>query len=74
MTCDFPGPSVFAKRARGLMCRYIIESELKDADGLKDFCGYDDDCYAFSSALVYAFSLHAPTSMMFASRVRINVV
>jgi cytoplasmic iron level regulating protein YaaA (DUF328/UPF0246 family) len=52
VTCDFPGPSVFAKRARGLMCRFIIENEASEAEDLKGFCGYGDDAYAFSPAQV----------------------
>ncbi len=29
VTCAFPGASVFAKRARGLMVKYIIENEVR---------------------------------------------
>ena len=50
VTCDFPGSSVFAKRARGLMSRFIIEFEVEDAEQLKAFRGYDEDVYVFSKA------------------------
>ena len=39
VTCDFPGATVFAKRARGLMCRFIIESEVENAEQLMAFTG-----------------------------------
>lgn len=31
----FPGPSVFAKNARGQMVRYIIENRITDPEQLK---------------------------------------
>ncbi len=36
--------SFFAKKARGLMARYILESQVEDIKGLKNF---DVDDYAF---------------------------
>jgi cytoplasmic iron level regulating protein YaaA (DUF328/UPF0246 family) len=50
VTCDFPGPSVFAKKARGLMCRYIVKAKVKDVEGLKKFKGEGEDVYEFSVA------------------------
>ena len=40
--------SVFAKRARGMMTRYIIQNKLEDADGLRDFTEVG---YAFAPEL-----------------------
>ena len=40
--------SFFAKKARGLMARYMIDQRLSDADGLKDF---DSDGYGFRADL-----------------------
>lgn len=31
--------SFFAKKARGIMARYIVEQQLNDPEGLKDFTG-----------------------------------
>lgn len=39
---------LFAKRARGLMSRYIIDERLEDIEGLKDF---DAEGYAYDSSL-----------------------
>ena len=39
--------SFFAKKARGLMARYIIEEGLNTPEGLKDFTG---EGYYFSAA------------------------
>lgn len=39
--------SFFAKKARGLMARYIIENQVADVEGLKDF---DVDGYRFDEA------------------------
>jgi hypothetical protein len=38
--------SFYAKKARGMMSRYIIEHELQDPDRIKDF---DTDGYRFSA-------------------------
>ena len=38
--------SFYAKKARGLMCRYVIDNKIKQADKLK---GFDYDGYAFNS-------------------------
>ena len=40
--------SFFAKKARGMMARYIIQNQIKDAEGLK---GFDDDGYEYNEAL-----------------------
>ena len=57
VTCAFPGPSVYAKRARGMMCRFVVENSANVGffdgpggaiDGLKHFEGYGDDRYHFS--------------------------
>ncbi len=40
--------SIYAKRARGLMVRYIIENDIETIDGLK---GFNLEGYAFSSSL-----------------------
>lgn len=50
VTCDFPGPSVFAKRARGMMVRYAVQTGATSVEALKGFRGYGDDGYAFSAA------------------------
>eukprot|EP00936_MAST-01D_sp_MAST-1D-sp1_P000964 g964.t1 len=59
VTCAFPGPSVYAKRARGMMCRFVVENSANDGffdgaggaiAGLKRFEGYGDDRYHFSNA------------------------
>ncbi|CAE8594909.1 unnamed protein product, partial [Polarella glacialis] len=48
VTCDFPGPSVFAKKARGMMCRHIVTNRVTTVDGLKNFNGDGEDRFAFS--------------------------
>jgi cytoplasmic iron level regulating protein YaaA (DUF328/UPF0246 family) len=40
--------SFYAKKARGLMARYVIKERLKNPEGLKDF---NDQGYAYSSTL-----------------------
>jgi cytoplasmic iron level regulating protein YaaA (DUF328/UPF0246 family) len=40
--------SFFAKRARGLMVRYILDNNIETIDGLK---GFDYDGYGFSENL-----------------------
>jgi len=47
VTCDFPGPGVYAKKARGLMCRHIVKENVSDVQGLKTFKGGDGDKYEF---------------------------
>lgn len=49
VTCDFPGPAVFAKKARGLMCRHIVKNRVQDVEGLKRFKGEGGDAYAFDA-------------------------
>jgi len=51
VTCDFPGASVFAKRARGLMCRFIIESEVENAEQLRAFTGQGTALQPFAPTL-----------------------
>ncbi len=45
---DYKMIGIYAKRARGLMSRYIIKNKLKDPQALKDF---DEEGYRFSSKL-----------------------
>ncbi|RXP58615.1 peroxide stress protein YaaA [Lutibacter sp. HS1-25] len=40
--------SFFAKKARGLMVRYIVDNNIENVTDLK---GFDSDCYAFDSNL-----------------------
>jgi len=49
ISCDFPGPAVYAKKARGLMCRHIVKGNVSDVAGLKTFKGGDGDRYEFSA-------------------------
>ena len=48
VTCVFPGPAVYAKGARGAMCRHVVVNEVTDVDGLKAFVGNDGE-WSFSS-------------------------
>jgi uncharacterized protein len=49
VTCVFPGPSVYAKRARGMMCRFIVNENITDVEKLKLFQGFEDDAeYKFA--------------------------
>eukprot|EP00501_MAST-03F_sp_TOSAG23-6_P000765 GSMAST32.ASY1.ANO1.793.1 assembled CDS len=41
ITCMFPGPSVYAKMARGAMTRYLISNEIDSLEKLKEFDGGD---------------------------------
>jgi len=45
---DYKMIGIYAKRARGLMSRYIIKNKLKNPERLKDF---DEEGYRFSSKL-----------------------
>jgi len=45
---DYKMIGIYAKRARGLMSRYIIKNKLKDPQALKDF---DEEGYRFNSKL-----------------------
>jgi len=47
ITVDFPGPAVYAKKARGLICRYIVQHNCKAAEDLKGFKGSSGDNYIF---------------------------
>lgn len=49
VTVDFPGPSVYAKKARGLICRYAVERGCEGAEDLKGFTGAPGDSYAFDA-------------------------
>ena len=42
-TCVFPGPSVYAKAARGAMCRHVAETRATDPDALRTFVGVDGE-------------------------------
>mmetsp|Transcript_623 Transcript_623/g.2003 ORF Transcript_623/g.2003 Transcript_623/m.2003 type:complete len:281 (+) Transcript_623:87-929(+) len=50
VTVDFPGPSVFAKKARGLICRYAVQKRCQKPEDLKGFVGAPGDAYAFDAA------------------------
>ncbi|KAK3261692.1 hypothetical protein CYMTET_29413 [Cymbomonas tetramitiformis] len=39
----FPGPSVYAKEARGAMCRYIVINRITTPEGLKGFTGSEGE-------------------------------
>eukprot|EP00242_Pyramimonas_sp_CCMP2087_P010277 CAMPEP_0198213456 /NCGR_PEP_ID=MMETSP1445-20131203/28881_1 /TAXON_ID=36898 /ORGANISM="Pyramimonas sp., Strain CCMP2087" /LENGTH=319 /DNA_ID=CAMNT_0043888107 /DNA_START=94 /DNA_END=1053 /DNA_ORIENTATION=- len=43
----FPGPSVYAKQARGTMCRFIIKNRVTSPEQLKGFTGTDGE-YKFN--------------------------
>jgi len=45
---DYKMIGIYAKRARGLMSRYIIQNQLSDPEALKEFCS---EGYRFSSKL-----------------------
>lgn len=45
---DYKMIGIYAKRARGLMSRYIIKNKIKDPEALKEF---DEEGYRFSSKL-----------------------
>lgn len=50
LTIDFPGPSVYAKKARGLICRFVVTNKCQKAEDLKAFKGNDEDPYAFDAS------------------------
>merc|ERR1712070_741988 len=50
LTVDFPGPSVYAKKARGLICRFAVSAKCQKAEDLKAFSGTDEDPYTFDSS------------------------
>merc|ERR1719446_1928373 len=39
LTIEFPGPAVFAKKARGLICRYAVKHNCTKAEDFKKFTG-----------------------------------
>jgi uncharacterized protein len=45
---DFKNIAIYAKRARGLMCRYIIKNSLANVDDLK---GFNSENYSFNHEL-----------------------
>lgn len=47
ITVDFPGPSVYAKKARGLICRYVVQNKCVKPEELKAFKGVPGDSYVF---------------------------
>lgn len=59
VTVDFPGPSVYAKKARGLICRFAVTNNCSKAEDLKAFTGIPGDSYRFdpkaSTAIKYVF-------------------
>ena len=50
VTCSFPGPSVYAKKARGMMCKFICLQRINDVEKLRTFKGYAPDNYTFDAA------------------------
>lgn len=50
VTVDFPGPSVYAKKARGLICRYAVEKDCSKPEQLKGFTGIPGDSYVFDAS------------------------
>lgn len=49
VTVDFPGPSVYAKKARGMICRFAVQRNCHKAEELKQFTGAPGDRYVFSA-------------------------
>jgi hypothetical protein len=49
VTMDFPGPSVFAKKARGLICRYAVQKNCSKPEDLKGFTGIPGDNYVYDA-------------------------
>ena len=39
-TINFPGPSVYAKQARGAFCRFMCEAQVETPDQLKEFAAW----------------------------------
>mmetsp|Transcript_102122 Transcript_102122/g.264069 ORF Transcript_102122/g.264069 Transcript_102122/m.264069 type:complete len:294 (+) Transcript_102122:97-978(+) len=50
ITMDFPGPAVYAKKARGLICRFAVQNDCKKPDDLKKFVGGPRDPYVFDAS------------------------
>jgi len=50
ITCEFPGPSVYAKKARGMICRYAVKNGVKTPNELRQFTGWGEDRYRFSES------------------------
>jgi len=59
VTVDFPGPAVYAKKARGIICRYAVKKNCQKPEDLKGFTGAPGDQYQFdagkSTASKYVF-------------------
>jgi len=49
LTVEFPGPTVYAKKARGLICRYVVQKKCTKPADLKGFSGQPGDSYAFDA-------------------------
>jgi len=49
ITCEFPGPSVYAKKARGMICRFAVKNDCKTPEDLHAFSGWGEDRYKFSA-------------------------
>merc|ERR1719330_1311346 len=49
VTVEFPGPAVFAKKARGLICRFAVTAKCAKPEDLKKFTGAPGDVYAFDA-------------------------
>jgi len=47
VTVDFPGPAVYAKTARGLICRFAVQWKCQRPEDLKEFTGTAGHCYTF---------------------------
>eukprot|EP00930_Biecheleria_cincta_P038682 TRINITY_DN26568_c0_g2_i1.p1 TRINITY_DN26568_c0_g2~~TRINITY_DN26568_c0_g2_i1.p1 ORF type:complete len:293 (+),score=60.38 TRINITY_DN26568_c0_g2_i1:89-880(+) len=50
VTVDFPGPAVYAKKARGLICRFAVQQKCQKAEDLKNFKGAPGDVYTFDAS------------------------
>ena len=49
ITCEFPGPAVYAKKARGMVCRYAAQKNCTKPEELKQFTGWAQDRYKFDA-------------------------
>jgi cytoplasmic iron level regulating protein YaaA (DUF328/UPF0246 family) len=49
LTVEFPGPTVYAKKARGIICRYVVQKNCTKPADLKGFTGQPGDSYAFDA-------------------------
>jgi len=60
-TINFPGPSVFAKEARGLFCRFMCQRGVKSPKQLKDFAAWT----AEQGSAIYKLSAEKGTALTF---------